>query len=181
MVETQTSQAGELASPLPHSRTNPPRHILLVGDDLSIRQLGTKVLSRYGYEVDAAEDGAAGWQALHANRYDFLITDNNMPNLSGIELVKKMRSARLALPVILASGTLRRRELNQDLTLQLAATLPKPFTPEELLDTVNEVLRMSSGARAQLPPPPNWPSQPSAGAWQSPFIATHRFQSWPPE
>ncbi|MBE0544257.1 MAG: response regulator, partial [Verrucomicrobia bacterium] len=79
--------------------------ILVVDDDDSIRQLNTAVLTRAGYTVDAAEDGVVAWHALNAESYDLLITDNNMPALTGIELLQKMRAARMCLPVIVASGT----------------------------------------------------------------------------
>ncbi len=119
---------------------NPPR-ILLVDDETSIRQLGCTALTRSGYYVDAAEDGAAGWEALQASSYDLLITDNNMPKVSGVELVKMLRSARMTLPVVMASGTLPAEALSRDSSLQLAATLLKPFTMQELLRTVEKVLR----------------------------------------
>jgi DNA-binding NtrC family response regulator len=120
--------------------TSQPRRILVVDDDADIRQLSTDVLLSYGYAVDAAEDGAVGWEALHANRYDLLITDNDMPKISGVELVQKARSEHMALPVILASGAAPAKESNQHPQLQLSATLQKPFTTDELLGTVKKVL-----------------------------------------
>ena len=60
--------------------------------------------------------------------------------LSGVELVKKVRSARMTLPVILASGALPTDELNRNPWLQPVATLVKPFTGGQLLETVNELL-----------------------------------------
>lgn len=116
--------------------------------------------------MDAAEVGAAAWQALNIDSYDLLITDNKMPKLSGVELVKKVRSARMALPVILASGIMPTEELNRHPWLQLAATLLKPFTGEELLGTVKEVLRATDGPREQIAPPPIWEGQPSAAGLQ---------------
>jgi DNA-binding response OmpR family regulator len=66
--------------------------------------------------------------------------------LSGLELVKKMRCARMTLPVILASGSLHTEELERQPWLQLAATLHKPFSPHQLLDTVKEVLGAATRA-----------------------------------
>jgi DNA-binding response OmpR family regulator len=63
-----------------------------------------------------------------------------MPKLSGVELVKKLRSAHMKLPVVLASAALPTEELNQNPWLQFAATLLKPFTVEELLQTVKAAL-----------------------------------------
>ena len=93
------------------SQTNPSSHILVVDDDGDIRQLNAGTLVGFGYRVDVAEDGAAAWKALHANNYDLLITDNNMSKVSDVELVKKLRSAAMTLPVILVSGELPTEKL----------------------------------------------------------------------
>jgi DNA-binding response OmpR family regulator len=134
-----------VASPTPVPG-NPTQRILVVEDDVAIRRLNAQVLVGSGYEVAAAEDGAAGWEALHANNFDLLITDHDMPRLSGLELVKKVRSARMTLPVILASGSLHTEELARHPWLQLAATLLKPFSPRQLLETVKTVLSAADSA-----------------------------------
>ena len=138
----KTLSAKVVATPAP-GRTNPTPRILVVEDDVVVRQLNAKVLAGSGYQVAAAEDGAAGWEALHANDFDLLITDHAMPRLTGLELVKKVRSARMPLPVILATGTLPEEEIERHPWLQLAATLLKPFSPDQLLETVRAVLRAS--------------------------------------
>jgi DNA-binding response OmpR family regulator len=116
------------------------QRILVVEDDVSVRKAIVKVLISSGYEVDFAEDGAAGWEALQAQHYDLLITDNGMPRLSGLELVKKMRTAHMTLPAILASGSVRKEELTRYPWLQIAAALQKPFAVDKLLNTVKTVL-----------------------------------------
>jgi DNA-binding NtrC family response regulator len=150
MKDNSTSHPGVAASARARDGTYPPHRILVVDDDIAVLQLCADVLSSSGYEVDAAADGAAGWDALHARSYDLLITDNNMPRLSGIELVKKLRSAQMTLQVVLASGTVPIEGLNRDPSLQLAGTLLKPFTNDELLDTVKKALETTVGAREQI-------------------------------
>ena len=113
------------------------RRILVVEDDDDIRRFNAEALTGSGYHVDAAVDGAQGWEALNASPYDLLITDNSMPNLTGIELIKKLNDARMAVRVILASGLEHPFQVEE---LRLAATLPKPFTLDELLGTVKKVL-----------------------------------------
>jgi DNA-binding response OmpR family regulator len=103
-------------------------------------------VGRSGYGVDNAEDGAAGWEVLHANHFDLLITGHHMPRMSGLELVMKARSARMTLPIILATGALPEEELERHPWLQLATTLLKPFTPGQLLETVKRVLRAADVA-----------------------------------
>ena len=161
MKNNKTAHGGEPARPRTRSRATPSKRILLVDDNTVIRQLGADLLFHSGYEVDTAGDGESGWEALQAKNYDLLITDNKMPKVSGLELVKKLRSARMALPVILASGAMP-EELNRLPWLQLAATLWKPFTPGELLGTVKKVLRPTNNAREQVKPLPIWRSRPLA-------------------
>ena len=163
MKDHKTSRAGQPARAQSRSRAAHSNHILLVDDDIDIRLLGTDLLFHSGYQVDTAEDGESGWEALQAKNYDLLITDNKMPKVSGLELVKKLRSAHMALPVILASGAMP-EELNRLPWLQLAATLWKPFTPDELLGTVKKVLRATDSAGEQIAPLPLWRSQPLADA-----------------
>jgi DNA-binding response OmpR family regulator len=144
--------------------TNFSHRILAVDEDSDLRLLYAAALARPGYRVDVAEDGAAGWDALQANNYNLLITEYDMPRLSGVDLVKKLRAAHMALPVVMAAARLPEDELAGDPSLQLAATLMKPFEVDALLDTVKIVLRATDSPRDQIDPRPYWQSQPSTSA-----------------
>ena len=160
LLKTRGARAATAPTP---GATYRPQRILVVDDDTGIRQIGTEVLIRHGYQVDAAEDHTAGWKALQTYTYDLLITDLDMPRLSGLKLVKRLRDAQLALPVILASGIMTPQELNQNPWFHLSGALLKPVSPVQLLRTVQAVLRAPDGTREQIAPPPNRQSQPSAG------------------
>jgi DNA-binding response OmpR family regulator len=136
-------------------KTNPSHRILVVEDDALTRRINVKALIKSGYEVDAAEDGAAAWDALKLNGYDLLVTDNDMPNVSGVDLIKKLYAAHMALPVIMVSGKMPTAELNRQPWLQIQAALLKPYMPSELLDTVRNVLFANDGARAEIAAPLN--------------------------
>jgi len=147
MKDYLTSGKGEPAIAPAEVGSNPSHRILVVDDDSSIRQLNTEVLMDSGYEVDAAADGADAWQVIITNHYDLLITDNNMPGLTGIDLLRKLRSAHMALPVIMATTTLPTHEFTVSPWLIPEATLLKPFTIDELLEKVKAVLcRYATGA-----------------------------------
>ena len=124
--------------------------ILVLDDDAAIRVLHAKVLGRAGHEVDTGDNGDAGWKALQAKQYDLLITDNDMPKMSGEELIQKIRSESMVLPIILATGS----PPTTVEPLQLAAVLLKPFTAEQLLDTVKEVLQGRRPPEKPLSEPP---------------------------
>jgi two-component system, chemotaxis family, chemotaxis protein CheY len=123
------------------------RRILVVEDDDDIRRFNAEALSGCGYHVDTAVDGSDGWEVLNKSRYDLLITENNMPNLSGIELIKKLNATGMPVRVIMASGVSHEQESD----LRLTATLPKPFTLDELLGTVHQVLGEVAPSEWQSP------------------------------
>jgi two-component system OmpR family response regulator len=147
MKHDHISNEGESSGAPAEVRPKPPRRILLVDDEREVLNLNADVLVRAGYLVDTAEDGASGWKALKANRYDVLITDNSMPGVTGLELIKKARSEDMTLSVILASGTVPAEELNRCPWLEVSALLPKPYSIAALLRTVDQVLRTADGNR----------------------------------
>ena len=81
------------------------KKILVVDDSMTVRAMEKNLLQNKGYAVDIAVDGAEGWNAVRANAYDLVITDVDMPRMSGIELINKMRAyeATQKLPVIVVS------------------------------------------------------------------------------
>jgi len=128
--------------------------ILLVEDDAHIRRAGADVLVRSGYQVDMAEDGAVAWEVLQQQDYDLLLTDNHMCRLSGIGLIKKLYDAGKVMPVILMSVSMPVRELGRHSWLKLEALLFKPFSAEELVETVNVVMEATGLSASHMGPNP---------------------------
>jgi DNA-binding response OmpR family regulator len=163
MQDNELLPAGESASTSVQYQANLRHRILVIDQDRDLRLMYTDALARPGYHVDAAEDGAAGWEALQVNNYNLLITENDMPRLTGVDLVRKLRSARLALPIIMAAAKIPTEAQARSPSLQLAATLPKPFYISQLLETVKVVLSTTVNLHEQILPVPARRSQPSAG------------------
>ena len=167
MEDNRTGPAGEPAGAQAGCETSSPPRILVVEDDVDLRRLNTEVLTRSGYHVDAAEDGAAGWEALREGDYDLLITDNGMPRLTGVGLLKKLRAARMVLPVIMATAALPAHVFAQSPWLVPDATLLKPFTSDELLGTVEKILRVTGGDHEAVELLPIRRNRPSADGLRS--------------
>ncbi|HEV2328005.1 MAG TPA: response regulator [Verrucomicrobiae bacterium] len=161
MTTREISQTGEPTGTQFQCPLNPHHRILVVDDDDDTRSLNTEVLVCSGYQVDTAADGAIAWETLQLNTYDLLLTDHDMPNLTGVELLKKLRAARMSLPVILISGTIPTIELSRHSWLQIDATLRKPYTRDELLVTVEKVLYATDGIAGRTAPLPNWHERPA--------------------
>ena len=72
------------------------RRILCVDDEPTVRELLHIYLRREGFEVETAPDGLAAWLIIsaHPSRFDAVITDNQMPHMTGLELVEKLRVAQ---------------------------------------------------------------------------------------
>ncbi|HEV2692198.1 MAG TPA: response regulator [Verrucomicrobiae bacterium] len=121
-------------------RTRSPQRILVVNDETDARQLNVDLLAEAGYDVDAVKDGAAGWEALQFNSYDLIITDNQMPRMTGMEMIAKLRSARMTVPVIMATRSLPTVIIEHNPWLKPDASLQTPFSNDDLLATVKKVL-----------------------------------------
>ena len=159
-IGTRKSEQGKLAFNRTMKREetvkvpNDPKihhyRILIVDDEPDIRQLNTEVLTDSGYDVEVAEDGFKAWEALQKGSYDLLITDNEMPNMSGVKLLEKLHSNNKSIPAIMATGTMPADELKRQPWFQIVPIVLKPYTLKELLVTVKNTLRSVSGASAPV-------------------------------
>ena len=147
-------QAKELAGATKQPQATATHRILVVEDDPDIRQLNTSVLAQSGYLVETAADGVIAWDLLQLDTFDLMVTDNEMPGVTGVELLKKMRAARMIVPVIMATGAEPREEFARDPWLRPAATLNKPYTLDELLRTVRKILHAAEVENDQARPAP---------------------------
>ena len=108
--------------------------ILLADDELHIRRAAEFKLKR-DFDVSCAEDGQEAWEMILADRPDVLVTDLQMPRLTGLELIERIRGNKTTadLPVILL--TAKGFELEHDevfQTLKVFRLMSKPFSPREL-------------------------------------------------
>ena len=117
--------------------------ILLADDEPKLRELFARYLNGLGHEVRTAADGNEVMAALAEAPADLLVTDINMPDMDGIEILTTLRKNGSHMPVIAISGG---GYLDKNLLLSSAAmlgaliTLEKPFALEELRDAVDNVL-----------------------------------------
>jgi DNA-binding response OmpR family regulator len=82
--------------------------------------------------------------------------------MSGVDLLLKLHAAGIVLKVVMISGTIPTEKLKRHPWLQIDATLVKPYTSDELLAIVRNVLHVTNGIAGQTVPPPNWQGQPTA-------------------
>ena len=119
------------------------KHVLVVDDSLTVRELERKLLQNRGYEVSVAVDGMEGWNMLHAGRFDLVVTDVDMPRMDGIELVTRIRAEpRLrTMPVMVVSYKDREEDRRRGLDAGADYYLAKgSFHDDALLDAVADLI-----------------------------------------
>jgi len=136
------------------------QRILVVEDERDLRQLTAEVFIDAGFHVDVAENGATAWSALQLSKYDLLITDQFMPKLSGVELLRKIYAANMTLPIIMATGFLPTWEFTLHPSLQAVKMILKPYSFQKLLGMVKNVLHPTDSAGVEIPLTPLPPEPP---------------------
>jgi CheY-like chemotaxis protein len=118
------------------------RKILVADDEAHILHVVSMKLRNAGYEVLTAEDGEEAMELCMAERPDLVITDFQMPFLSGLELCKGLRAHESTRDIPAMMLTARGFDINsEDMTeARISAVLAKPFSPREVLQKVNELL-----------------------------------------
>lgn len=116
--------------------------IVLAEDDDDIRQVTARVLRRAGHTVVETSDGAAGLQAVRNHLPDLVVSDIDMPKMSGVDLCMAIRAdpGSASLPVLFISGSLLPGD-PRPADGQATAILRKPFLPGELLTCVEKLVQ----------------------------------------
>jgi two-component system phosphate regulon response regulator OmpR len=127
--------------------------ILVVDDDLRLRDLLQRYLGEQGFAVATVSDAAAMDKLLAKERFDLLVLDVMMPGEDGLAACRRLRGTKNPIPIIML--TAKGDEVDRILGLEMGADdyLPKPFNPRELVARINAVLRRRGAAS-----PPGSPS-----------------------
>ena len=109
--------------------------ILVVDDAPMIRRILKNLLKEMGFiNIEEAEDGMVALQKLRSQKFDFVITDWNMPNLTGIELVQEIRKDPNLkhLPIMMVTAEAKKENIILALKSGVNNYIVKPFTPESV-------------------------------------------------
>lgn len=127
-------------------------HILVVDDDVLIREAFAASLAAEGFAVSTAEDGVAALMALAEEPVDLVVTDLRMPRLDGYTLISHLRRLAPSLPVLAITGDLPSRELRRlsDGQGERVVVLSKPVLFQRFLQSVRALLGigMNGGRQA---------------------------------
>ena len=118
--------------------------ILVVDDFESMRRIVKQVLNDLGFkDITLADDGATALPLLKNGDFGFLITDWNMPQMEGIDLVKAVRAdPRLkSMPILMVTAEAKREQIIQAAQAGVNDYIVKPFTPETLKGKIEKIFK----------------------------------------
>jgi len=127
--------------------------ILVVDDDLRLRDLLQRYLTEQGFTVSTVPDAAGMDRLMSRERHDLIVLDLMLPGEDGLSICRRLRGTKNAIPIIML--TAKGEDVDRIVGLEMGADdyLAKPFNPRELVARIHAVLR-----RRTAPPPPGAPS-----------------------
>lgn len=120
-----------------------PRHILIVDDSKTVRNLVAFIMKKEGFKVTTAEDGLDGLEKLYSSpEVDLIVSDVNMPRMDGLTFIKTVREqeAYRDIPIVVLSTEGQDRDIQTGLTVGANLYMVKPAQPEKLVRNVKMLL-----------------------------------------
>jgi CheY-like chemotaxis protein len=130
----------------------PKTQILVVEDDVVLASIVKLQLQRADYAVTVAMNGRDAWEQAQRQQFDLLLTDEQMPVMSGHELCRLLRDDIRYRDMPIVFVTAKRFEMMRLLTddLRISALISKPFSPRQLISTIDAVLAARTTAPAEI-------------------------------
>ena len=116
------------------------KHIMVVDDERDILACMHEVLTKEGYRVTATASGVEALDLLASEVPDLVVLDLRMPQVSGVEVLQKIRRTHAELPIIVSSALRSYRNDIEIVSANVAAFLDKPIDLDELVDTVRRAI-----------------------------------------
>ncbi len=115
--------------------------ILIAEDEMAVRTFVSRALEHRGHSTVGVEDGGAAIDALSEDDFDLLLTDIVMPVMDGIALALKVSSDHPKIPILMMTGYSHERQRAHNLECLIHDVISKPFSLDELCNTVEQVLK----------------------------------------
>ena len=124
------------------------RKVLVADNEIHIVQVVAIKFRNNGFEVITSDNAREAFELACRQKPDVIVTDLQMPGIDSLELIENLRQdpATADIPVVLLTARDFTVEDEQMSDLRISVCLPKPFSPRELLQTVNEVLKQRATA-----------------------------------
>jgi len=116
--------------------------VLVVDDFSTMRKIIKNILRQLGFtNIVEADDGSTAWEVLNKDNIDFIVSDWNMPAMSGIELLRKVRSSEeyADIPFLMVTAEAQQENIIEAVQAKVSNYIVKPFTPETLGQKIDKI------------------------------------------
>lgn len=115
--------------------------VMIVDDELTVRQTVRLVLESENYEVSEASNADDAWKAIQKSPPNLLLLDIRMPGMPSVELIKRIKADKKLskVKIVYMTAIVGAKQIAQDME-GVEATIEKPFTNEQLFETLDEVI-----------------------------------------
>ncbi len=121
---------------------NTSMRVLIVDDFSTMRRIIKNILRQLGFNnIVEADDGSAAWEVLTKDQIEFIISDWNMPQMTGIELLRKVRASEefADLPFLMVTAEAQQENIIEAVQAKVSNYIVKPFTAETLGEKINKI------------------------------------------
>ncbi|OIQ51737.1 Chemotaxis protein CheY [Pseudodesulfovibrio hydrargyri] len=121
---------------------NTNMRVLVVDDFSTMRKIIKNILRQLGFNnIVEADDGSTAWEVLNKDNIDFIVSDWNMPTMSGIDLLRKVRASEeyADIPFLMVTAEAQQENIIEAVQAKVSNYIVKPFTPETLGQKIDKI------------------------------------------
>ena len=121
---------------------DPNMRVLVVDDFSTMRRIVKNILRQIGFtNIVEADDGTTAWEVLNKDRIEFVISDWNMPQMTGIELLRKVRSSEefADMPFLMVTAEAQQENIIEAVQAKVSNYIVKPFTPDTMREKIDRI------------------------------------------
>ncbi len=121
---------------------NKNMRVLVVDDFSTMRKILKNILRQLGFEnIVEADDGTTAWEVLNKDNIEFIVSDWNMPQMTGMELLRKVRGSEeyADIPFLMVTAEAQQENIIEAVQAKVSNYIVKPFTPETLGEKIDKI------------------------------------------
>ncbi|MDR0466430.1 MAG: chemotaxis response regulator CheY [Deltaproteobacteria bacterium] len=121
---------------------NPNMRVLVVDDFSTMRRIVKNILRQLGFnDIVEADDGTSAWEVINREKIDFIVSDWNMPQMTGIELLRKVRASEehAETPFLMVTAEAQQENIIEAVQAKVSNYIVKPFTAETMKQKIDKI------------------------------------------
>ena len=167
---------------------NPNMRVLVVDDFSTMRRIVRNILRQLGFNnVVEADDGTTAWEVLNREKVEFIVSDWNMPQMTGIDLLRKVRASEqfADIPFLMVTAEAQQENIIEAVQAKVSNYIVKPFTADTMKQKIDKIFPLAHAApgiaaNSKAMPPPLDLSGPPSPAGHARMFAARVFAQGPP-